>query len=91
MPTSKGWAFLYPYAPMLNMIRTFAALLLLSPYHLQASNQKAEPHPSYDYQTAIKHEIEPHRRIIPVEGANPGFNQLRLDLTISATGEVISV
>ncbi len=45
--------------------------------------------PSYLYDAAIAHEIKPHRRQVPLEGVPPGFNQLRLTLTVSPTGDVV--
>src|SRR5579859_4406488 len=45
--------------------------------------------PQFEYEEARGHEIAPHRRTIPTEGAQGGFNQLRLMLTVSATGEVV--
>lgn len=38
---------------------------------------------------AKEHEIKPHRRTIPVDGVQPGFNQLRLTLTVSPAGDGI--
>jgi ankyrin repeat protein len=55
---------------------------------LRAQNDKRPSYPSYDYDAARVHEIKPHRRTIPVKGVHPGFNQLRLTLTVSPTGEV---
>jgi ankyrin repeat protein len=61
------------------------ASLLLSTL-LRASEEKL---PSYPYQVARAHEIKPHRHNIPFEGVRAGFNQLRLTLTVSPTGDVI--
>jgi len=52
-------------------------------------DSKQSPHPAFDYDTARSHEIKPHRRTIPIEGAQGGFNQLHLTLTVSATGDVL--
>jgi hypothetical protein len=49
----------------------------------------ADQHPSFDYEVARTHEIKPHRRTIPIEGIRQGFNQLRLTVTVSTTGEVL--
>ena len=49
----------------------------------------AQKLPSFDYQTARMHELKPHRRTIPLVGVSMGFNQFRLTLTISPTGDVI--
>lgn len=54
-----------------------------------AANDKRAPYPSYQYGVARAHEVKPHRRIIQLEGVSPGFNQLRLTLAVSPTGEVI--
>ncbi len=76
---------------MLDMVRAAAMLaLLFSSTFLWAPNDKQRSYPSFDYDVARAHEIKPHRRTIPVQGVRPGFNQLRLMLTVSATGEVIN-
>lgn len=62
---------------------------LLSGSFLWAQNEKRPSYPSYDYDIALQHEIKPHRRTIPLEGVSPGFNQLRLTLTVSPTGDVV--
>ncbi len=54
----------------------------------EASNDESVSYPSYDYDVARSHEIKPHRRTIPTEGVNHGFNQLRLTLIVSPTGDV---
>jgi len=54
-----------------------------------ASEGPKPSHPRYDYEVAKEHEIKPHRRTIPVDGVQPGFNQLRLTLTVSPAGDVI--
>ena len=56
---------------------------------LGAPNEKRLLYPSYPYDVARAHEIKPHRRTIPLEGVDPGFNQLRLTLTVSPTGDVV--
>ena len=56
---------------------------------LWAQGGKPSAYTSIDYPVAAEHEIEPHRRTIPVDGVRPGFNQLRLALTISPAGDVI--
>lgn len=45
-------------------------------------------HSLFSYQEVRKHELLPHRRIIPRAGIRSGFNQLRLRLTVSADGRV---
>jgi len=53
-------------------------------------SDKAKPsYPTYEYEDARAHEIKPHRRTIPFKGVRQGFNQLRLTLTVSATGDVL--
>jgi ankyrin repeat protein len=75
------------------MVRPIVPLAyLLSSILLWASNEKRPSYPSYPsypYDIARVHEIKPHRRTIPFEGTHPGFNQLRLTLTISPTGDVV--
>lgn len=59
-----------------------------------------KPYPSFDYETAQKHELKPHRRTIPLKGigvgglgrligVNQGHEQLHLTLTVSPSGDVI--
>ena len=74
---------------MLDVIRTIALTCLLSSICLGASDEKRPSYPSYDYEIARAHEIEPHRRTIPLKGVSPGFNQLRLTLTVSPMGDVV--
>jgi ankyrin repeat protein len=70
------------------MIRaTVAFTCLLSSVWLWASDEKQPP--SFDYDVAHAHEIKPHRRRIPLQGVHSGFNQLRLTLTVSPTGDVV--
>ena len=54
-----------------------------------ASEEPQVSYPHYDYEVAKEHEIKPHRRAIPVDGVQPGFNQLHLTLTVSPAGDVI--
>ena len=76
---------------MLLMVRAILFTpLLLSSISLLAQNQKSTSYPSFTYQEARSHEIEPHRRTIPTEGVRLGLNQLRLTLTVSPTGDVTS-
>lgn len=56
---------------------------------LLASDRQSQHDPSFDYTVAEKHELEPHRRTVPLDGVREGFNQLRLMLTVSSEGEVI--
>ncbi len=66
-----------------------ALTCILSGILSQGSGDNKPLYPSYDFDIARKHEIKPHRRTIPLEGVSPGFNQLRLELTVSPTGDVI--
>ena len=53
------------------------------------SDEKKLANPQFNFQTAREHELKPHRHSFPEEGSQPQFNnQLRLTLTVSATGEV---
>lgn len=56
----------------------------------QQSDEKSQANPTFDYDVARTHEIKPHRRTIPFDGVGPGFNQLRLTLIVSPTGDVTS-
>jgi hypothetical protein len=47
------------------------------------------PHyPAFEYDVARKHELKPHRRTIPTQGMDQGFNQLHLKLIVSPAGFV---
>ena len=65
------------------------ACLFLPATFLAAPPEKAA-HPHFDYEIAQTHELKPHRRTIPTEGAQGGFNQLHLTLTVSPTGDVVT-
>jgi len=74
------------------MMRTIIALTcLLSSVFFQKSGDKRPSYPSFDYAVARTHETKPHRRTIPLKGVQPGFNQLRLTLVVSSTGDVVNV
>jgi ankyrin repeat protein len=76
---------------MLRMARLLIAFVcLLSSAFLWASDEKPPSYPSFAYEIARAHEIKPHRRMIPLEGVSHGDNQLRLTLTVSSAGDVIS-
>lgn len=76
------------FAPMTRLL--LAATCLFSSILLLASGDEKKPSlPSFDYEIARTHEIKPHRRTIPLPGVREGFNQLRLTLTISPTGDVL--
>jgi hypothetical protein len=72
------------------MIRPLIALIFcVAGSSLWAIDQRSQNYPSFDYDLAKAHEIEPHRRTVPLDGVRGGFNQLRLTLTVSSEGEVI--
>ncbi len=76
----------------IDMMRTILALTcLLSSVFFQKSGDKRPSYPSFDYDVARTHETKPHRRTIPLKGVQPGFNQLRLTLVVSSTGDVVGV
>jgi ankyrin repeat protein len=73
------------------MIRASVALMcLLSGIAVWPQDEKKPSYPSYDYEVAREHEIEPHRREVRLEGIEGGFNQLRVVLTVSPAGDVVS-
>jgi hypothetical protein len=75
---------------MLDMLRATAILaLFVSCSFLSAQNTKQPALPSFNYDIARTHEIQPHRHTIPMKGVHVGFNQLSLTLTISPTGDVL--
>jgi len=67
------------------MLRIGAAIVCLLLCRPSALPQTANAFP---YDEARKHEIKPHRRSVPVEGVQGGFNQLALTLSISPAGDV---
>lgn len=69
------------------MASTLIALLLLHS-SFPAPDDSHTPYPSISYEVARSHEVNPHRRRIPVNGVRQGFNQLRLTLIVSPTGDV---
>jgi len=72
-------------------VRTIILTCLLSSIFFQESGDKKHSNPSFDYDVARSHEIDPHRRTIPLKGVRPGFNQLRLTLIVSPAGDVANV
>ncbi len=73
------------------MTRAIAIFIYLLTLSLFGYSDEKSAGPSYDYDVARSHEIKPHRRTIPTIGVQPGFNQLRLRLTVSSTGDVLNV
>jgi hypothetical protein len=72
------------------MIRVLIALAcLLSSAGACAAQEKPPAYPSFDFQAAYAHEIKPHRRNIPLVGAEEGFYEIRLTLTVSPAGDVL--
>ncbi len=72
------------------MVRAFIVLAcLLSCTAAPAQDEKKPSHLSYDYEVAREHEIQPHRRTIPLAGMGHGFNQLRIVLTVSSAGDLV--
>lgn len=67
------------------MTRQLAASLLPLILSIQASSQKLS---SFDDNTVRAHEIQPHRRVMPVKGMDCCLNQLKIELTVSAAGDV---
>lgn len=63
--------------------------VLLASSTARAQTPPSSIPPSFDYDVAQAHEIKPHRRTIPLVGVRPGFNQLRLRLIVSTTGDVL--
>jgi hypothetical protein len=67
------------------MGRSTVAFLLLG-CALRIPAQQA----SFPFAVAQSHEVSPRRHNIPLAGINPGFNQLKLKLTVSPVGKVLS-
>lgn len=73
------------------MIRTIGVVVcVFLTGSLWAQDEKRPSYPPFDYDVARTHEIKPHRRTVPLKGVSPGFNQLRLTLTVSPTGDVMN-
>lgn len=60
----------------------------LAALQLTGAKPEATKLPSFDYDVTKAHEVKPHRRTIPHEGVQGGFNQLHLKLVVSANGRV---
>lgn len=75
---------------MIGMKRAMiVCTLLLAGASLCGAQDGKPSYPHFDYETAARHELKPHRRTIPHEGVRGGFNQLHLTLIVSATGDVL--
>lgn len=68
---------------------TLGLILLLWAGGLGAQSHQTESYPSFDYDAAQTHELKPHRRTIPMAGAQPWLSQLQLTLTVSPQGDVV--
>jgi hypothetical protein len=71
------------------MKRAIAVFIMFLSLPLWAADDKRISYPSYDYEAAISHEIKPHRHSVPLKGVSSGFNQIRITLTVSPTGDVV--
>lgn len=74
---------------MLGMVRAVAVLVCYFLSSLWAYSQSQPSYPSFDYEIARKHEVKPFHSSIPLQGVQPGVNQIHLVLTVSADGEVL--
>jgi hypothetical protein len=72
---------------MIRNLMALACLLLCA--GAWAAQEKQSTYPSFDLQAAYTHEIKPHRRNIPLAGAEEGFYEIRLTLTVSPAGDVL--
>lgn len=70
------------------MPRSIAATCLALCSLIFAADKKPPASPSFDYEAARAHEIQPHRRTIPLKGISMGSDQLHLTLTVSTSGDV---
>jgi len=74
------------------MIRVALALAFsLSSIFVRAQDEKRNANPSFEYEVVRAHELKPHRRTVPIAGVEPGFHQMHLRITVSATGAVLDV
>lgn len=74
---------------LLRSIGGMALSLSLLLAQAQIPNGKAPLLPSFDYEIAQTHEVQPHRRTIPNAGINEnGSSQLHLTLLVTAEGRV---
>jgi len=72
------------------MIRVgILVLSVVSLANLPLLAQQKPTLPSFDYETALTHEIKPHRGTVSHAGVEQGFNQLHLTLTVSPAGDVV--
>ena len=74
---------------MIVIARALIFASLLSSALVSAQDSKPPAYPAFDYDATRKHEIKPHRRTVPMDGLDSGFNQLHITLTVSSTGQVI--
>jgi len=56
-----------------------------------SGQEQKQPLPSFNYEEARGHELKPHRRTFRLQGVPPGASEIRLTLTVSPLGDVVSV
>lgn len=74
---------------MLGMVRGVAVIVCCLLSSLWVYGQIQPSHPTFDYDIARKHEIKPFHSTVPLQGVEPGVNQIHLTLTVSPDGEVL--
>ena len=75
---------------MIRMKRTgFVCILFVAGTMISAQGGVRTAAKAIDYETAVKHELKPHRSLFPVEGVRGGSKRLGLRLTVSAEGAVV--
>ena len=70
-------------------MRTVCLAIVLLNATIASLSEQPPVQASYFYDVARTHEIQPHRRTIPMEGVGHEFNQLCLKLLISPSGDVV--
>ena len=70
-------------------MRTVCLAIVLLNATIASLSEQPPVQASYFYDVARTHEIQPHRRTIPMEGVSHEFNQLCLKLLISPSGDVV--
>lgn len=73
---------------MQRLTIAICAVLLTSSF--QEPGEKKANYPTFDTEVARQHQVKPRRRAIPLHGVRGGFNQLRLRLIVSPSGDVVS-
>jgi len=73
--------------PALNLL---VAVVILATLDKSAAQDKPGTElPTFDYEVARTHETAPHQRSFRLKRVGSGFNQLRLKLTVSQSGDVL--